>query len=101
MTSYIKRPKAAEPDKAFAAEYRFGEPLDELREVARHEFADMVEVPEWRVLLVRREVIPDHSPSYISYDVVREGQMLIWSERSYSLYVDDRDDFESEWQAEA
>jgi hypothetical protein len=32
---------------------------------------------------------------------VREGQMLIWSERSYSLYVDDRDDFESEWQAEA
>lgn len=99
MTDYIERPKDKRTGRAIAAVYRPGQPLDDLRKVARKAdpSAEVVEVPEWGVLLVRHEEIPDHARSYIDYDVVQDGQMLIWSERSYTLYVDDQDDFEREW----
>lgn len=99
MTEYIERPKQTRPDRAIAAVYQPGQPLDDLLRVARKSdpSAEVVEVPEWGVLLVRHTEIPDHAPSYTDYDVVRPGQLLVWSERSYSLYVDDLDDFEREW----
>jgi hypothetical protein len=99
MSDYIERPKDKQTGRAMAAVYRPGEPLDDLRRVARKADpdADVVEVAEWGVLLVRHEEIPDHARSYIDYDVVQPGQLLIWSKRSYSLYVDDVADFEREW----
>lgn len=99
MTDYIERPKDQQASRAIAAVYRPGQPLDDLRKVAHKADpdAEVVEVREWGVLLVRHEQIPDHAPSYTNYDVVQDGQVLIWSERSYTLYVDDLVRFEREW----
>ena len=99
MTDYIERPKDNQASRAVAAVYRPGQPLDDLRKVAREADSDaeVVEVPEWGVLLVRHKQIPDHAPSYTDYDVVQDGQVLIWSERVYTLYVDDLASFQREW----
>jgi hypothetical protein len=101
MTSYVKRPGSTAPDRTDAAVYRFGEPLDELLKVARLAYeAEAVEVPEWRLLLVRHVVIPDHAPSFVDYEVVADGKVLAYSHRLDVLYVEDAADFDREWQAE-
>lgn len=64
MTDYVKRPKPDHKKSAVAAVYQPGQPLDDLRKVARRADPDaqVVEVPEWGVLLVRHEEIPDPRP---------------------------------------
>lgn len=98
MPEYVHQPQSSERT-AIAATYRAGEPLDEVLQVAQaaDSRAELVEVPAWNVLLVRHTVVPDHSPMYTDYDVVEDGQILVYSRGLDVLYSTDRAGFESEW----
>jgi hypothetical protein len=98
MTQYVKRPRNS-ADHASAATYRFGEPLHEVTKVARFADpdADVVEIPEWRLLLVRHTKIPDNAPSYTDYDVVEDGQILVFSHQYDLLYAEDAASFHRQW----
>jgi hypothetical protein len=97
VSTYVKQPKA-DVETCDAAVYNPGESLDDLRRIARlaDDHAAVVEVQEWGVLLVRHLEVPDHVRAYTDYDVVEKGQMLVWSERSYVLYVTDPARFQRE-----
>lgn len=99
MTAYVKRARIEE-ERVEAAVYRHGQPLDDLLAVARKADPDasVVEVPEFGVALVRHLEIPDHSPMYTDYDVLEYGKVLVWSERSYILYVTDETSFGREYE---
>lgn len=100
MTEYVRRAVAAAGDRAVAAAYTPGQPLDELIAVAREADPDasVVEVPEWGVALVRHLEVPDNHPMYVDYDVIEPGGVLVWSERAYVLYVTSAQDFEREFE---
>jgi hypothetical protein len=94
---YVEKPQTPKP--VIAAQYRAGEPLDDLLAVARqcHPDATALDVPEWRVLLVRRLVVPDDRPAYVDYLVVEDGDMLVYSDRYDALFVEDAEEFRREY----
>lgn len=91
---YVSRnPRREKGD--LAARYQFGQPLDDLLEVARSYSGDarMVEVPEWRCLLVRERIRDDGDEDY---EVVADGHWLIYSLDKYVLITLDDETFNHE-----
>ena len=71
-----------------AAQYRPGQPLNELIEVARlrrlYGRAEAVEVPEWRCLLVR---MMDEDGDKVDYLVVEDGGWLAYESAGLHLHT--------------
>lgn len=80
-----------------AARYRYGQPLDEIRAIALRgsHAAQIVEVPEWRLLLVRTGPPEDHP----FYEVVADGTWLVYDPADGKLAAWDDDEFAEEYRA--
>lgn len=78
-----------------AARYLYGQPLDDVRRVALlgSHAAQLVEVPEWRLLLVRTGPPEDHP----FYEVVADGTWLVYDQETGKLAAWDDDEFEDEF----
>jgi hypothetical protein len=78
-----------------AAQYRLGQPLDELIEVARlrrlYGTAEAVEVPEWRCLLVRMR---DEDGDKVDYVVVEDGGWLAHDSLGLHLHAHSAKEFD-------
>jgi hypothetical protein len=57
----------------------------------------MVEIPAWRVLLVRHKEWPDTGPAYDSYDVVPDGEWLVFAEDIDVLYTLNQAEFDASY----
>lgn len=94
---YRRKPIPAGSEEQFAARYEPGEPLDDLRAVARMA-GDEAEVIEAvfpsgkRVLLAWHMRYPDEHPAGPDYVTVESGGYLAFSRRHYSLYDTDEAD---------
>jgi len=77
-----------------AAQYRPGQPLNELIEVARlrrlYGRAEAVEVPEWRCLLVR---MMDEDGDKVDYLVVEDGGWLAYESAGLHLHAHSGEEF--------
>lgn len=95
MSFFVERPRR-QRGRSYAAQYVLGEPLDGLRQVVEKTFAegaDVVEVPRFKVALVRYLNVPDHHPAYMDYKVVPAGHYLVYSQLYHLLYVSDAEAF--------
>lgn len=83
---------------SYAAQYRKGEPLNDLREVvAKYDRGgDVAEQAALGVLVVRYLNVPDNHPARVEYEVVPDGHFLAYSETFDLLYVDDAQNFARE-----
>lgn len=79
-----------------AARYLYGQPLDEVRRVALlgSHAAQLIEVPEWRLLLVRTGP-PEDDPFY---EVVADGTWLVYDQETGKLAAWDDDEFGDEFE---
>ncbi len=93
MSAYVQRP--AEPRTVLAARYIYGQPTGDLHALAERDTptAAMVEIPEWRCLLIRLGPDPD-DPDYL---VVPDGSWLIYTPKHGHVTVRDNDAFTAEY----
>lgn len=100
MKRYIDRPREQPSSSSYAAEYVLGEPLDDLWAVARMMdlSAQLAEVPDLEVLVVRYLEVPDDHPARVEYEVVESGSMLVYSENYHMLLSQYPESFEREHQ---
>lgn len=89
-------PKAKQ---VLAAQYRPGEPLEDLAEVARKAYfrPRLAEVPELRVLIVQTRI---HDGEELDYDVVEDGGWLLYTLDTHLMYSVTDDEFRG-WYLEA
>jgi hypothetical protein len=86
MERFVVKPRR--PEVVYAARFRRGYPLDDVREVARKHDGDaaVVLVPALDVVVVRSLKVPDHHPSYDDYTIVQNGHWLVYAEAFDLLY---------------
>lgn len=95
---YRRKPVREDREDQFAARYEPGQPLDDLRAVARmaDDRAELAEAafPSGPVLVVRYERVYDDHPPRTEYETVEPGHYLAFSPGHFFLYDTD----EAEWQ---
>ena len=96
---YVRRPIPAGSEEELAARYTPGEPLDDLRTIARmigaeSEVAEVVFPSGKRVLLAWYMNYPETHPAEPDYVTVEAGEYLAFSTRSFHLYASD----DANWQ---
>jgi hypothetical protein len=94
IRNYVQR--NVEPAEVIAVRYVHGQPYDDLRLLAEYEYdtpeAGLVEVPEWRSLLIRLGHADD--PDYL---VVPDGAWLVYNKLSGCTAVWDDDSFAAKY----
>ena len=96
VTQFVDRPRRR--GVSYAAQYVAGASLDDLREVARKldRDAEVAEVPQLGVLVVRYLNVPDNHPAHTDFEVVPDGHYLVYSRAFDLLYESDPETFARE-----
>jgi hypothetical protein len=102
MTTYIER-EPRKSDKIRAARFLAGQSLDDLLAVVRLDAydampEDLAPIPAWNALAVRHWVYPDDGQPWVDYDILNNGDWLIYGPL-HVLYVMTDERFRQEFEA--